>query len=332
MPDQSTPTFYLLYGDDDLARDAALAKYRANMGAGADLNLSEFDGENVSVPQVLNAVSSYPFLAEQRMVIVKGLIAHLNRKGGGESAKKDLERLLEDLPKLPAYARLILVESEAPRKDSKIVKLATEKGYCKAFEAPKDSSEWILKRAKTEYQADIDRTAAEALASVVGNDLRRADHELVKLVCYVNGERAITEADVALLTPYRSEANVFELIDAVAAGQARTALQLVNRTLEQDPSDPGFGLFALITTQFRRLLLVREHLDSGGSADKNAIAELLSIKPYPAEKLARQSRQFRLADLERIYRRLHKYDYDMKLGRIKPRMALDLFIASLSRS
>mgnify|MGYP002034720842 CR=1 FL=1 len=110
-------------------------------------------------------------------------------------------------------------------------------GYIKLFEVPKDTTQWIIKRAQDEYDAVIQPQAASALASVTASDLRRADNELVKLVSYVNGESDITEEHVTLLTPYVADANVFEMVDALAAGNANRALSLMNTVLEQDTSE-----------------------------------------------------------------------------------------------
>jgi DNA polymerase III subunit delta len=328
-----TPTFYILHGEDDLARDDAVKKMRSSMGDSveADLNISDYDGESASVPEVLGAVRSFPFLSDKRLVIVKGMLSHLTRKGAGESAKTALERLLKELPDLPTYARLVFVERESLRADSKIVKLAStnENGYCKEFALPKDATQWIINRAKKEYESDIVPQAAMALASVTGNDLRRADNELFKLICYTESLRPITEADVALLTPYVAEANVFEMVDALATQNGKTALKLMHTALDQDPKDEGFKLLGLIIRQFRLLLLAREHLASGGNPKD--LAQVLGIHPYPAEKVAKQSRAFTVEQLESIYRRLQKYDQDMKIGKIDPKLALDLFVASLSK-
>src|SRR3990172_1904342 len=78
-----SPTFYLFHGDDDLSIDEYVAKFRSEMGddANAALNISEFDGTIASVPEIIGAVTSYPFLADRRLVIVKGLIGWLTRKG-----------------------------------------------------------------------------------------------------------------------------------------------------------------------------------------------------------------------------------------------------------
>ena len=49
-------TFYLLYGDDNLSLSEALKKIRESMGdsSEADMNTSEYDGENTSIAKILN--------------------------------------------------------------------------------------------------------------------------------------------------------------------------------------------------------------------------------------------------------------------------------------
>ena len=326
----TTPTFYLFHGDDDMAIEDAVKQLRASMGddANADMNISDYQGEEVSVAKVLNDVRSYPFLADKRLVVVKGFVAHLMRTSAG---KEQLDMLIEAVPTLPPHARLVLVEREKLRSNLKIVTTAEKHGFCREYSVPKDATGWIMNRAKSEYAAAIEPQAAAALASVIGTDLRAADNELVKLVSYVDGERAISEKDVALLTAYVAEANVFDMVDALATGNGQVALSLMHHSLEQDPSDPGFRLFSLITRQFRLLLLAREYLDGGGSSNNNAVAQVLGIHPYPAGKVAVQSRRFNVEQLEKIYRRLQLYDVEMKTGKIKPRLALELLVASLSK-
>ena len=332
MADKPTPTFYLFYGQDDLAIEAAVAKVRAGMGdsAEADMNTSEFAGEETDVATVLNSACSFPFLFDKRLVIVHGLITHLTRKGAGESGKQGIQRLLDELPELPESARLVFVERGNLRKDSKLVKLAAEKGFCRAFDAPKDSTDWILQRAKREYAVEIERQAAAALASVTGNDLRRADNELIKLASYVDGERAISEHDVALLTPYVAEVNTFLIADSIATGDARAALQTLHTAMQLDGSGSGFRYLSSIATHFRRLLLVREALDEGeGEAAVMTIVRTNSS--FRAGKFMQQARRFKLPQLERIYRRLQQYDQDVKTGRMDIEFALDMFIGSVAK-
>jgi DNA polymerase-3 subunit delta len=322
-------TFYIFHGDDDFTLEQEVAKFRAKMdGPNASLNTSEFDGESASVPEIISAASSYPFLADKRMIIVKGLLSWITRKGAGESGKKAAEQLTDALPALPEWARVVFIERQMLSETNRFVKLAREHGYEKAFTAPQDATNWITKRAQDAYSAQIEPAAATALASVTQNDLRRADNELAKLASYVDNARPISEDDVALLTPYLAEARGFDMVDAMTQGRARDALAMLHRLLMEKEEDP-FRVYGLIIRQFRLLLLAKEHLTAGGNPGNLAAA--LGLKPYPAQKAAQQARNFTLEQLERIYRRLLEYDIEMKTGRIKPEIALDLLIASLER-
>lgn len=327
------PRFYLIHGDDDVGIEEDLKKIRQAMGndPNAEMSTSQYEAGDITVPDILNKVSSMPFLSDKRLLIVKGLVTYLMKTSHG---KDQLERLIDEVPDLPDYARLVLVERGKLRKNLRIVKLAQEIGYCKAHATPdaRDHHQWIVQRAQHDYETDIEPAAAHALASVTEGDLRRADNELVKLVSYVAGERAITEADVSLLTPYVPEAQVFDMIDALSQGDGTTAMSIMVRALDEDPSDPGFRMFGLISSHFKALLMVREYLDNGGNRNERTMGKELKMHWYRAKKLRGQSRAFSVKALEKIYRRLQEYDEQVKTGRIHIRMALELFVASVAKN
>lgn len=330
MTTKAAPTFYIFHGDDDLRIDEEVAKMRAHMGGepNAGLNTSEFDGTTTDAGVILSAATSFPFLSDKRLVIVKDLLSWVSRRGSGNTGKRAVEMLLEALPELPDWTRLVFIERQKLADSNKVLQLADkhERGLARAFVAPKDSTAWILKRVQEAYSATMEPRAAAALSSVVGPDLRRADNELLKLVSYVDGKRVIVEADVALLTPYVAEAGMFDMVDALAEGRGQTAAKLIHRLLDQQ--EDVFSLYGMIVRQFRLLLLAKEHLTTGGYPA--GIAEAIGVHRFVAEKLAKQSRNFTLEQLERIYRTLHDYDIRMKTGRIDPVLAVDLLIASLT--
>ncbi len=359
----ASPTFYILHGDDSIGRADALARMREAMGEDGDLNRSEFDGSQTSVPEVLAAVKSLPFLAQKRLVIVHGLLSRLSSRKMPREAKAErgagrleLARLIDELPTLPAFSRLVFYEMEPLNESSKLLKAARklDNGYIREYSAPRSLVGWLRERAQA-YQAEIDPRAAQAISNLLSYDkhsqdarskntarrragrqarslaLLAADNELHKLICYVDEARAISEADVAALTPYVPEADVFDMVDALANGNGGRALELINQSLHEDPRDPGFGLFMLIVRQFRLLSMTRDHLDRGG-APGEALAKALGLHPFAASKLPAQARRFSAAQLDAILKRLQRYDQDMKTGRIEPRLALDLLVTSLARA
>lgn len=326
MSAKPTPTFYIFHGDESIGLEKAV---QDRLKEGDELNTSVFDGTVASVPEVMNAVTSYPFLAEVRIAVVKDMLSHITRKGAGEIGKRGVEQLLTELPLMPAYSRLIFVERSPLSDNDKFVKLAASaaNGVVKKFVVPQDLMTWIIQRAKDEYGVEIIQRAANALAEVVSGDLRRADNELCKLVSYVQPGKPITENDVAALTPYVAEANLFTMVDALAAGNGQTAMRLMHRLL-QDKDNDAFSIFGMITRQFRLLLLAKEHLAGGGRVD--GLASAIKVAPFVAQKLATQSRAFKLTQLEAIYRRIQDYDVQMKTGKIEAKLALDLLVAGLT--
>lgn len=320
----SPPTFYLLHGDDDLSRDEEVAKLRARLAAGADpttaeINTMILDGRTAALDEVKNACEALPFLAERRLVIVKGMVS---------AARRDaIKALIDYLPTLPDWARLVLVEDKALPDRHPLVKLAREheQGYEKAFHPPRNATGWIRRRAKR-HGAEITPAAAAALAEMVGTDLRTADNELDKLARYVDSARAIDVADVTQLTAYVAEANIFEMVDAVVKGDGKGATARLHRLL--DKQDP-LGLFGMIVRQFRLLLMTKTYLEAGG-APGDPLAKAIDVHPYAARKLPGQARKFSMAQLEGIYRRLLDYDVQIKTGRIEPGLALDLLVATLA--
>jgi DNA polymerase-3 subunit delta len=325
-------TFIVLHGEDEFSLDEEVVRLRAELDGGpnAGLNTTVVEGPEASVSEILSDVEAFPFLAECRVVIARGLLAHLTRKGAGETGKKGIELLTQALPALPAWSRLIFVERGKLSDSNPILKMAADpkgNGAVRRFDSPEDSTNWILKRA-TLYDGKIETDAARALSAVTGGDLRLADNELYKVIAYARG-RAVSEADVMQLTPYVADAVVFDMVDALAEGRGEKAARLAHRLLDQN--EDLFGLLAMITRQFRLLLQVRDYLDEGGRSDEASVAKAVGAHPFVAKKLLGQVRHFDYEQLVKIYTTLYSTDVRIKTGEIQPELALDLLIAGLAR-
>lgn len=323
---KQSPTFYVLHGEDEYSRKAMLRKMREDMHDPSGLNISEVDGGQVGAREVINMASAMPFLAEKRLVIVDGLLGLLAKRGN--SGKAEFEVLVQHLPHLPPSARLVFHEHSTLPDKNPILRLIGEEpsGYVKAFNAPSNLSKWITQQAEQAYGVSIDPAAVRALAVVVEKDMRAADNELAKLAAYVDGERPISEADVALLTTYVAEPDIFAMVDAIGQQDGKTAMRICMELLA---NQQALALFGMINRQFRLLILAREYLDQNGSA--GGMGKSIGVHDFVAKKLSQQAGAFRLPTLEGIYRKLVEYDYNIKMGKIADDVALQLFIAAVTR-
>lgn len=323
----TAPTAYILHGGDFLRQKKQLDRFRAQMGPEetATLNIHEFDGETSSVSEILAAATAVPFLAERRLVIVRGLLNHLVREGRN---KKASEQLLTALPNLPSFTRLVFVEDDDLKPTHPILRFARESqtAHIQHNSSPKNLSNWLRRRARSEYGTELEPRAAHALATVVGDDIRRAENELFKLANYTHQERRITEADIALLTPYVAPVNLFHMVDALASGNSQTAMRRLQDLLTAKERDP-IMLFGMIIRQFRLLLLAKEHMESSKTTD---MAKDLRVHPFVAQKLREQARRFSSQQLETIYRHLHERDIAVKTGELGATLVLQMLVSELS--
>jgi DNA polymerase III subunit delta len=329
MTTRTAPTFYVLHGDDEFSRKAEVRTMRSRMGdqSTAELNTVFHDGRSTSVAEVVAAAQQMPFLSDKRLVIVDGMLMWLTRKGGGKTAKAEMEKLVAELPRLPDSARLVFVESETLDANHPVLKLVNQepRGYAKAFNPPRDPTRWIIKQVE-HHGGAIEPQAAAALAALVGMDLGAADNECIKLLTYVGTNRPITEADVSLLTQHVPDVVIWDMVDALAARNGKTALLLIHRMLKDKSNEP-LGLMAMINRQFRLLLQAKEMLQAGGN-----VYDIPDVRSsFVVQKLTQQARNFTSEELENIYRHLLEVDHGLKSGKYaKPELALDLLVASLA--
>jgi DNA polymerase-3 subunit delta len=327
--------FHLFHGNDTYSQRETLAAMLAKEGDPdmLSLNTTRLSGK-ISFNELQAACDAMPFLARVRVVLVEDLFSSI-------PDKEFMERLEAYLPQLPATTRLIFLESHPLPDNHRIIRLAEKEkiGYVKKFDQLKgdELERWV--RARVEKRGGrITSQAARLLADNVGRDLsfdrdKKDDplpalpaltNEIDKLILYKGTANAIEAADVALLSPYAAEDSIFELVDALG-GRSPRAAELFQAKINEG-ADP-FYLFAMFIRQFRLLIQARALMDSGQRPA--GIAEQMKVRPFVAEKLARQARGFTLPQLEQVYRRLLEIDVDVKTGRADLLTALHLLVAGL---
>lgn len=344
---------YILHGDDDLGPEELLASLKKKLGPQemVDLNTSRVDGSQASLAEIQQVCDAFPFLAPRRLVIVEGLLATLRprRRGARRAASSApqeetgrggkepdlLKDLMAYLKVLPETTVLVLWEREPLPTDHPVLGLAKEmarekppKAVVREFRTPREDqlAGWIARRVR-KHGGQIAPDAAEALAAFVGRDLRRLDQEIAKLVTYAGPGQPITLEAVEALVPDTREASIFAFTDAVARRDARQALSVLHRLLEE--GHPPLVLLSMVARQVRVILQVKELQGEGLSASR--MARELGVHPYVVEKALRQGAALSYQALERAYRLLLEADRAIKTGAQEPETALDLLVVEMCR-
>ncbi len=314
--------FYIFHGDDSHSQLEALAKFQTKMGDPSllDLNTTRLEG-HVTFNDIQQAASSIPFLAKERLVIVRDFFR-------GKPDKKVIKQLAKYLPDLPETTRLFFLESKKLSAKHAILKLAEaeELGYVKKFPLPQGGAldRWI-REAVAQRNGRISGQAVHMLAANVGSNLEILENEIEKLTLYA-GEEEITAQDAARLSPYAAEANIFDLVDALGNRNNKKASLLLHQKLSE--GGVPFSVFGMIIRQFRLLIQVKELAQDGKRP--STISQELKLHSYVTGKLYQQSQGFSLSQLEQIYRHLLDIDIGAKTGRHELPTALNLLVASLT--
>jgi DNA polymerase III subunit delta len=332
MAADSTPVVYLLHGEDEFAIAQFVAGLEARVGdpATASMNITRLDGRTSDPAEAFSAAAAMPFLANRRLVILYHPLARLSGKAAQGS-------FLEQLERVPASSALVLVEDKDltdPRDRRKGKLHWLEKwaqahpglAYQKVFSLPRGAAmtRWIQERARS-AGGQFTPQAAGLLVTLVGEEPRQVDQEILKLLTYVNFRRPVDVDDVENLTADTAQGDIFAMVDALGNQEGHAALAMLHRLLEmQDP----IAIFGMVVRQFRLLLLAREVLDAGGQ--KAQVAQLLRLHPYVAEKISDQARHFDLAPLELLYHRLLDLDVAIKTGQMPADLVLDTFLANFA--
>ena len=346
--------FYILHGEDELARSDLVAEFKSKIGdkTTRDLNVTVLDGRRITLAELIHHADTIPFLADKRLVVVEGLLTRLTssrRRDSEESepsgaSRELLKGLLEYLAHVPESTRLVLVEPRGLPASNPVLRLAleTDKRTVKALPLPPKESMigWVQKRARS-HGGEFTAQAATALVTAVGydprpsdrdrtpeqgNKLRLLDQEIQKLLTYVNWSRAVTPADVQLLVSEAQQGDLFGMIDALAGGKSQKAIVELHRLIERGKSP--LELFGMIVRQFRLMIQVKELAERG--LNSAAIAERLSLHPFVAEKTGKQAQTFSMQQIELVYHRLLEMDVQIKTGQVEDVTALDLLVAGLT--
>jgi DNA polymerase-3 subunit delta len=314
---------YLLHGPDDYSiRESVRKLLRAALPEDtAAMNTTRLAAGEVTLDALRFACEAMPFLADRRAVIVEQLFSTSKQA----QVAKDVAAYL---PSAPENALLVFVESAAPPKSGPIAKALAEaqvkqQSFPTLAGAP--LQRWIKARAKDEGTTITD-PAAGVLADFAGGDLRTLSNELKKLATYAGPGRSIDAPDVQLLVHQTHEANVFELVDALAQGQRSRALLALHVLFEQ--GERPERILGMVARQVRLLLQAKDALGQGQSPD--AVGRLVGLPPFPTRKLLDQVRRFTLAQLFAMHRRVLETDLQTKTGQQEPALALELLVADLA--
>jgi len=153
--------------------------------------------------------------------------------------------------------------------------------------------------------AEIERPAVGRLIDMAGEDQWRLSGEIAKLAAH---HSPITVADINLLVEESHAETIFNLVEAMTAGEVGGALRLY-RQLRQDGLSEVYML-SMIIWQLRNLLLAK----AAGKVSPPELAKAAGMSPFVAGKALTKRHLFSEEQLKTGFLQAVDTDYQIKSG------------------
>ena len=316
---------YVLISGEPLLLDRTLSALRDATVTPAlrAFNEDVIEGRGATATRVLSAARTLPMMGPKRLVLVREI---------GAMTAAELGGLIEYL-EAPSPSTVLVATAAKADKRLKFFSVAAKKGVMHELTAPRDLNGWVNDEARGRKIA-IKPDAVRRLTEAVGADLSRLSLVLDQLALYAGEGVAIAVDDVDDLVADTRERSVFELTDAIGAGDRRRAMAAVAALCDQRQS--AVGVVAMLGRHMRQLSVYRA-ARAGGVA-KSEMARVLGVPPFVVDKIGRQAERYGDAALDKAVIEISATDRALKgedeigtaLGRgLTERVLLDRIVERL---
>lgn len=317
LADHEPAPVFVLSGDQELLRELAVQDLTLAVlgGEPTPFNCERFDGQEAEGERVVMAANMLPLLGGRRLVLVKRA-----------SKLVDKSEALSSYVSNPSPRTVLVLELEkkpdARRKSWKELEKRAVVVGCDA-PTPAQLERWVTEQASAR-NLKLGRESVAYLISEFGSDLRRLASELEKLSLYAGKERLDLETIASVLGRGKAQ-SIFKFIDAVAAGDATSALRQLGRLM--DEGEPALRILALLDRLVGQLRVAREARASARRGPP--LASLLRMPPAAARRLVESARRFDERALGRAVGAVAETDRILKSSRLPDRVVLEALVISL---
>jgi DNA polymerase-3 subunit delta len=363
---------HVLHGEDEFSITEALARIRASVGPEEvrDANTTVFEGRGFQIGAVVAAASAVPFLAERRLVIVRGLLSRLQEgdkkpsfppaadplpagrgtrdsgsQGEGEapsppksseivsrSPGDEWDALASRLEGIPATTELVFFD--VPENDRQKLKRG---GRGLRVAGPRA----VVKEFEPPQRQALDawtRDRFAALGAQAGPDA------VARLTWLAGGNLRLLDQEVRKLAlhadgrPVRRE----DMDLLVPEAREESIFAAVDAILERRPGVAMKLLYNLLsggaTSGYVLNMLSRQVRNvilaqdlRDRSVPPDEIGKRTGVKKgFALDKTLRQAERFSPAYLASVHRRLLDADLSIKTGELDERLAIEILVARLS--
>lgn len=308
---------YLLYGEENFLKYSYKKRLKQAIIGEDTMNFSSFEGKDIEFSDIKGIAETMPFFAERRLILIEdsGLFASTS------------EQWADYMKDIPEGTYFIFVESNVDKRN-KLYKRVGSIGYAVEMkrQSERDIKRWILSILKQKNLL-ITEEAMELFLSKNGDDMEQIYSELEKLTSYCIGSDGIYPMDVEAICSETTVNRIFEMIEAVSAGNEKKALDLYYDLLAL--KEPSMRILFLIARQFNQLMQVKDAVTAGKR--KEELATAMKLRPFIAGKLMAQARAFTKEQLRQYVELCVDSEEAVKTGKLTDKLAVELVLVKIAR-
>lgn len=261
-------------------------------------NVVRLDGQRLTVRDLLDEISTAPFIALKRLVVVEGV---------PKSTKEEIQMLSGQI-----HPDTILLFAD-PKVDKRTggAKELLATAEVKQFAPLKGQmlSQWM-----TEYAAkrggSIGSDARDLLIEIAGEDQEMLAGEIEKLLLASPG-KSVDKSLVEEMAVPSAEGVVWRLTDLIAMGRREDALRYARRLTVR--GGDAYGLWALLLSMLKNLLLVHA-LSAEGERDVKRIAEQTGVHFFAVRAILQHAQRAKRESLTKFTDWAAESDIALKTG------------------
>lgn len=309
---------YLFYGEEDFlageAIDLIITSALAPEQQG--FNLDVVYGSDADARDIVSHASSFPLMAERRVVVVKEVDKLVNKE------------LLTPFIERPAPSTCLVLQAAKPDMRKKPYAIVKRTGTVIKCDPIRDYqiAGWIGTRVRQQGW-EIDAEAVKILAAYVGTSLRDIQNELDKLYIFLGEKRPITPDDIRAVVGLSKEYNVFELQNAIGAKNLASAMEILTRML--DAGESPILIVVLLTRYFTTLWKLHDLRRRGTSTGE--LAGAIGVNPYFVKDYVAASGKYPQEQVERSYEILLAADEQLKSSSQDPMQVMQNMLVRLMK-
>ncbi len=262
-----------------------------------EFNFDLLHGNEIDGKKIVSLASSYPMMADRRVVIIKDF---------DKVKDKDVLEAYAEHPSATTTLVMIAHSADLRKKPYSVFKklgIIHEASELRDYE----TVAWIESRMK-KMKRTMEPAAVQLLFGYVGSSMRELLNEIEKVLLTIPEGSVITAKDIERVVGVSREFTPFELSNKIAEKKVAKAMEIAERLISSGESP--VGLIAVLTLHFVKLWKLQD-----AQRQKKSDQEMLRFtyfNQFALKESLEQLKNFRPGEIENVFVLLAEADLAAK--------------------